>query len=404
MAGGAAVEAGAGITKKGKGGRKAANPAMSDEQRRQERVLKNRVSAMKSLQKKKRYTDDLEKRAKLLTAQNIDLKTRIYALVAKLAQSGVNVGFGGAGAAYDPLLQALLAQHNHAYSYGVPPHIAAAAAAAHHQALVDSQQKQAMVAAAAAAHAQQHTPPTPGQAQPAQSQLPPGQLPPGQLPTAQGQLQHGPLQSHAAVSPLPQMGPVLPQLRQLNEPQQGQTALSQPQPPPPVQRTPQQSPANPQPSTSCTPTGVPPTPPNNPAQPGQNQMTVNPARQGAGIPPVSVPGQASSATQAAPVGAVAASGSADAGTAMAQPTAAPLVVKTEEHAALVKPEQGLAPIQPLSDNTAAEPILDGDALDAFSEAVLDDIDIDMGDSFLNVADAPDLSLLDDVDFTPTPQF
>lgn len=64
---------------------------MSDEERRKERVLKNRVSAMKSLQKKKRYTDDLEKRANLLTAQNIDLKSRIYALVAKLAQAGVHV-------------------------------------------------------------------------------------------------------------------------------------------------------------------------------------------------------------------------------------------------------------------------------------------------------------------------
>lgn len=87
-----------GVVKKGKGGRKAANPSMTDEERRQERILKNRVSAMKSLQKKKRYTDDLEQRAKALTSQNHDLKNKIYGLLGRLNQAGYSL----APPAYDP--------------------------------------------------------------------------------------------------------------------------------------------------------------------------------------------------------------------------------------------------------------------------------------------------------------
>lgn len=152
---------GAGGIKKSKGGRKAANPAMSDEERRQERVLKNRVSAMKSLQKKKRYTDDLERRAKALTAQNHELKTRIYALLAKLAQNGVPIGYALAPYPYDALLQSLLAEHNpYAAMYAHQhPHQHAAAAAAlvrhqhqhqHHeqQHLISEQHRAALAAAA----------------------------------------------------------------------------------------------------------------------------------------------------------------------------------------------------------------------------------------------------------------
>ena len=361
--GGGAVEnsGGGSITKKGKGGRKAANPSMSDEQRRQERVLKNRVSAMKSLQKKKRYTDDLEKRAKLLTAQNIDLKTRIYALVAKLAQSGVNVGFGGG--TYDPLLQALLAQHNHAYSsYGVPPHMAAAAAAAHHQALVDSQHKQAM-AAAAAAQAQQVAP---SQCQQNQPQLPHPQLPVthNQLQRAGGQLQSTQVQQQH--SPLPQ-----PQV----------TASQQP-----AHEASQSSP-NAGPSTNCTPVTASSTPA------AQNAPSTVDA-------PVNASVSLSNASQ-----------SDAAQTAAPPPEQRPLVVKSEEQVSLVKPEQCVvAPLHALANDAQAAPtpgstdaILEGDALEAFSDAVLEGIDIDMGGSFLNV-DPPDLSLLDDVEFTPTPQF
>lgn len=102
---------------------------MSDEERRQERVLKNRVSAMKSLQKKKRYTDDLEKRAKLLSAQNIDLKTRIYALLSKLSQAGVHLPHypDPRYAPTDALLQSLLAAHHGAAAgtHNMPPtHVA----------------------------------------------------------------------------------------------------------------------------------------------------------------------------------------------------------------------------------------------------------------------------------------
>jgi len=152
------------IAKKSKGGRKAANPTMSDEERRQERVLKNRVSAMKSLQKKKRYTDDLEKRAKLLTAQNIDLKSRIYTLVAKL-----NPAIHGHNHHYDALLQSLLVQqqqqqhgHNQAYAYhnnnnstsNIPginmPNIPAVVQHQHHhQQIIDAQHRQAIAVAAA---------------------------------------------------------------------------------------------------------------------------------------------------------------------------------------------------------------------------------------------------------------
>jgi hypothetical protein len=70
---------------KGKGGRKAANPHLSDDERRRERVLKNRESAMKSLQKKKRYTEDLEERASALHVRNAELKFKIRALLARLS-------------------------------------------------------------------------------------------------------------------------------------------------------------------------------------------------------------------------------------------------------------------------------------------------------------------------------
>lgn len=70
--------------RKGKGGRKAANPHLTDEERRRERVLKNRESAMKSLQKKKRYTEDLEHKAVVLSKRNAELKEKIRGLVARL--------------------------------------------------------------------------------------------------------------------------------------------------------------------------------------------------------------------------------------------------------------------------------------------------------------------------------
>jgi hypothetical protein len=74
---------------KGKGGRKAANPYLSDDERRRERVLKNRESAMKSLQKKKRYTEDLEARAAVLHARNDELKIKIRSLLARLSHPGM---------------------------------------------------------------------------------------------------------------------------------------------------------------------------------------------------------------------------------------------------------------------------------------------------------------------------
>lgn len=70
--------------RRGKGGRKAANPHLSEEERKRERVLKNRESAMKSLQKKKRYTEDLEMRARLLAGRNQELKDKIRGLLARL--------------------------------------------------------------------------------------------------------------------------------------------------------------------------------------------------------------------------------------------------------------------------------------------------------------------------------
>jgi Basic region leucine zipper len=73
---------------KGKGGRKAANPHLSDDERRRERVLKNRESAMKSLQKKKLYTEDLEARASALHVRNAELKFKIRALLARLSHPG----------------------------------------------------------------------------------------------------------------------------------------------------------------------------------------------------------------------------------------------------------------------------------------------------------------------------
>lgn len=71
-------------TAKGKGGRKAANPHLSDDERKRERVLKNRESAMKSLQKKKRYTESLESRAAMLSARNADLKAKIRRLLDRI--------------------------------------------------------------------------------------------------------------------------------------------------------------------------------------------------------------------------------------------------------------------------------------------------------------------------------
>lgn len=71
-------------SRKGKGGRRAANPHLTDEERRRERVLKNRESAMKSLQKKKRYTEDLEARARVLARRNAELKEKIRALLIRL--------------------------------------------------------------------------------------------------------------------------------------------------------------------------------------------------------------------------------------------------------------------------------------------------------------------------------
>jgi Basic region leucine zipper len=68
-----------------KGGRKAANPLLSDDERRKERVLKNRESAMKSLLKKKRYTEDLEAKAAGLHKRNEELKLSIRRLLARLS-------------------------------------------------------------------------------------------------------------------------------------------------------------------------------------------------------------------------------------------------------------------------------------------------------------------------------
>lgn len=76
-------------SRKGKGGRKAANPHLTDEERRRERVLKNRESAMKSLQKKKRYTEDLEHRAIALATRNADLKEKIRGLLNQLQGIGL---------------------------------------------------------------------------------------------------------------------------------------------------------------------------------------------------------------------------------------------------------------------------------------------------------------------------
>lgn len=72
--------------RKSKGGRKAANPHLTEEQRRQERVLKNRESAMKSLQKKKRYTQNLEHKAVALAARNAELRNKIRVLLLRLNQ------------------------------------------------------------------------------------------------------------------------------------------------------------------------------------------------------------------------------------------------------------------------------------------------------------------------------
>lgn len=69
---------------KSRGGRRAANPHMTEEQRRQERVLKNRESAMKSLQKKKKYTQHLENRAAALAARNAELRDKIRLLLLRL--------------------------------------------------------------------------------------------------------------------------------------------------------------------------------------------------------------------------------------------------------------------------------------------------------------------------------
>lgn len=77
-----------GVTKS-RGGRKAANPHLTEEQRRRERILKNRESAMKSLQKKKRYTQHLELRAVQLANRNAHLKHQIRAQLLRLQQMGL---------------------------------------------------------------------------------------------------------------------------------------------------------------------------------------------------------------------------------------------------------------------------------------------------------------------------
>lgn len=87
-------------SRKGKGGRRAANPHLSEEERRRERILKNRESAMKSLQKKKRYTEDLEHRALALASRNAELKEKIRLQLTRLQAMGIvavpGVGvFGG---------------------------------------------------------------------------------------------------------------------------------------------------------------------------------------------------------------------------------------------------------------------------------------------------------------------
>ncbi|CAN8068984.1 unnamed protein product [Agarophyton chilense] len=91
-------------SKKLKGGRRVVNPNLTDEQRRRERVLKNRESAMKSLQKKKRYTEDLEHRAVALASRNRELRDKIRLLLARLQQMGI-VAVPGVGVFSSPAVQ-----------------------------------------------------------------------------------------------------------------------------------------------------------------------------------------------------------------------------------------------------------------------------------------------------------
>lgn len=74
--------------RRGKGGRRAANPHLTPEQRRMERVLKNRESAMKSLQKKKMYTMRLEESARRLQERNEELKNLIRETVGRIKELG----------------------------------------------------------------------------------------------------------------------------------------------------------------------------------------------------------------------------------------------------------------------------------------------------------------------------
>lgn len=93
-----------------RGGRAPADPTLSPSQRQRERVLKNRQSAMKSLAKKKRYTEDLEARAAALGARNDHLKARIRQLLDSMdvghlgAAGGVLEGLAGIGPVDEDLL------------------------------------------------------------------------------------------------------------------------------------------------------------------------------------------------------------------------------------------------------------------------------------------------------------
>lgn len=120
--------------RKSKGGRRAVNPNLTEEQRRQERVLKNRESAMKSLQKKKRYTQNLEHRAIALAARNNELRDKIRLLLDRLnsLHSSQASNFSSQALPNNPLSKPLVSMPTPAtrIPYGPASTAAVAAAAA----------------------------------------------------------------------------------------------------------------------------------------------------------------------------------------------------------------------------------------------------------------------------------
>lgn len=72
--------------KRRRGGRRVSNPNMTAEERRRQRVLKNRESAMRSLQKKAEYSANLAVEQKSVTAAHEAKKSHMFALVSTAAE------------------------------------------------------------------------------------------------------------------------------------------------------------------------------------------------------------------------------------------------------------------------------------------------------------------------------